>query len=227
MASGTMKKLLVVAAFEPELTDFRALVRGVPVANIAIAAVGVGLVEAAIGMAQRIAEHRPSHALLLGTCGAFAGAGGSSGHPPLAIGSVVTARRARLIDGNAIGLRSAIPAPMPVVCDLDETCSQIATGAGARLAEIANTLGITVADDLAASILPMMGPSPIVSVEHLEAFAFARACAAYGVAGGVVLVVANFVGSRGREEWRHNHVRASERAARVGHDTAVSIMARA
>ena len=219
-----MEKLLVVAAFEPELTEFRALVRGTAIENIAVAAVGVGLVEAAIGMAQRIAEHRPSHALLLGTCGAFAGAGGGTGQPPLALGDVVTATRARLIDGNAIGLRAAIPTPMPVVCALDETLSQAAAGAGARVVEIANTLGITIDDDLAALLLPMMGPSPIVAVEHLEAFAFARACAAHGVAGGVVLGVANIVGSRGRDEWRKNHLRASAAAARVGHDAAVSIM---
>src|SRR4051794_26967990 len=103
MAPTPMQSLLVVGAFEPELTAFRTMLGNDGMPGITVAAIGVGLVEAAMGMVRCIAEHRPSHALLLGTCGAFSG--GASG---LAVGDVVTATRARLIDGNAIGLRAEI-----------------------------------------------------------------------------------------------------------------------
>ncbi len=49
-------------------------------------------------------------------------------------------------------------------------------------------------------------------VEHLEAFAVARACADAGVPFGAVFCVANTVGARGRDEWRANHERAAAAA---------------
>jgi hypothetical protein len=48
------------------------------------------------------------------------------------------------------------------------------------------------------------------SVEHLEAYSVALACAAPGVPFAAVLGVANAVGARGRAEWRTHHARASE-----------------
>ncbi|AKU98199.1 5'-methylthioadenosine nucleosidase [Labilithrix luteola] len=200
-------KLLVVAAFEPELTEFRSLARDANVANLEVAAIGVGLVEAAIGMTRAIHQHRPTHALLLGTCGAFAGG--------VAINDVVTGARAILLDGPSVESRAALPPPLPQECGLALAPPIVA--AGATSVEIANTLGITTDDALATNLSAAASkhPNPNGAVEHLEAFAFARACAAAGVVAGVVLGVANVVGSRGREQWRANHVGASAKAAQV------------
>jgi nucleoside phosphorylase len=85
------------------------------------------------------------------------------------------------------------------------------TDAGARAADVATTLAITVNDDAAGFI----ARESATEVEHLEAFAVAIACAAAGVAFAAVLGVANVVGARAREQWQANHHRAAARAASV------------
>jgi nucleoside phosphorylase len=197
------RRVLVVAAWEPELAHFRDL-SGRRLAHLShltveTAAVGVGLAEAAVGMTQRIAAltPEPTLALFVGTCGSLASS--------LAIGDVVA--------GAAVELACAddaeLPGPMAGAITLDAPVHDALVAAGARSARIANTLGVTV-DDARARRLASRA-----DVEHLEAFAFARACAAFGVRAGVVLGVANPVGASGREAWRANHVEASARAADV------------
>ena len=61
-------------------------------------------------------------------------------------------------------------------------------------------------------------------VEHLEAFGFARACAAEGLPCGAVLGVANMVGGRGRAEWLAHHASASDDAADVACDALAAIV---
>jgi nucleoside phosphorylase len=230
-------KFLVVAAFEPELTEFRELARADKMTELAIEAIGVGLVEAAIGMTRCIARHAPTHALLLGTCGVL---------PPdpttelarLAILDVVTARTTFLVERAFV--ESGHPPAMPDRAELDGDLHDALVTAGARSVHVANTLGITVDDGLALLVSMWTAScaieahegreSPLAErpgVEHLEAFAFARACAAHGVAGTVALGVANVVGSHGREEWRQNHEAASSRAAKVAHEAIVRTSTRA
>ncbi len=177
-------KFLVVAAFEPELVRFRELAGTAGLAGLAIEAIGVGVVDAAIGMTRCIARHAPTHALLLGTCGAFPGRG-------LSIGDVVSGRIARI----ACEKGAELPPPMRAE-------EELTLVPGIKSVQITNTVGITVEDRAADA-----------DVEHLEAFAVARACAAHQVPCAIVLGVANMVGASGRSEWRANHVEASARAA--------------
>jgi nucleoside phosphorylase len=192
-------KFLVVAAFEPELVRFRQLAADKSAASIAIEAIGVGVVDAAIGMTRCIARHAPTHALLLGTCGGFG----------VATGEVVTATSVRLVAGEL----SEIPPPLRVEEKLDVALHDTLVAAGARSVHVANTVGITVDDEEAA----LVAAATHADVEHLEAFAFARACAAHDIAGAIALGVANAVGSRGRAEWKANHVAMSARAAEVAY----------
>lgn len=205
-------KFLVVAAFEPELTEFRRLAStDVAQVDTDVAQIGVGLVEAAMGMTRCIARHQPTHAILLGTCGTFAGAPGV----------VVAGLEVRLADGSVAAGRAAIPPPMPTAAPLDASLHDALVAAGATSAAIVNTLAITTDDGLAAALATKGG------VEHLEAFAFARACAEAGVRANVALGVANVVGKTGRDEWRANHVAASAAAARIACDAIASLRARA
>jgi nucleoside phosphorylase len=80
---------------------------------------------------------------------------------------------------------------------------------GAAPVDVATTLGVTVGDEEAALIAEATG----AHIEHLEAHAVATATAMRGVPFAAVLGVANVVGSRAREEWRKNHVAASDAAA--------------
>jgi nucleoside phosphorylase len=204
-------KFLVVAAFEPELTEFRRLaITVVAQVDTDVAQIGVGLVDAAMGMTRCIARHRPTHAILLGTCGTFAGAPGG----------VVTGREVRLADASVAAGRAAIPPPMPTTAPLDAALHDALVAAGATSAAIVNTLAITTDDTLAAALAVEGG------VEHLEAFAFARACAEAGIAANVALGVANVVGTSGRDQWRANHVAASASAARIACDAIASLATR-
>jgi nucleoside phosphorylase len=205
-------KLLVVAAWEPELARFRERIRDAAPQKIdlVLATLGVGLVEAAIAMTQCVARHQPSAALLIGTCGAFERPSALA----LAPGAVVTGARVRLLDGSTVEGTAALPTPMPAEAIFDAALRDALVAAGAKSVQIANTVGITT-DDALASRLWRAGDH---DVEHLEAFAFARACAAAELPCGVALGVANMVGARGREEWLANHVAASARAADVAFD---------
>lgn len=200
-------KLLVVAAWEPELLRFRerlAASGGVGI-EIAMEVLGVGLVEASLGMMRCVARHKPDLALLLGTGGVLP----RTEAPRL--GDAVAASRVRLLDAGILDGVSQLPAPMPAEAALDVAMHEALVGAGARSVRIANTLGITVDDALAARMVSAGRDD----VEHLEAFAFARACASASVPCGIVLGIANVVGSRGRAEWLANHTAASAHAADI------------
>ena len=195
-------KLLVVAAWEPELSRFRERLAERPAGvDLVLATLGVGVVEASIAMTQCVSRETPAGALLLGTCGAF-------GAEPRA-GSVVAGAGVRLVDASVVDGASALPAPMPAESTFDRAMHDALVAAGARSVQIANTVGITTDDTLAERLARGSG----AGVEHLEAFAFARACAVARVPCATALGIANVVGSKGRTEWLAGHVRASQEAA--------------
>jgi futalosine hydrolase len=193
--------LVMVAAWEPELQRFRALVDPPVDGNLNIDSVGIGLVDATIGMTRCISRHAPTQVVLLGTCGAAPGS-------HLVVGDVIVGSEVRLVDPATVEGRAALPyASEPV--RLDPEMLEMFSHAGARAATIVNPLGITTDDGLAVTL------AELGEVEHLEAYGVARACQAASVPCAVVLGVANVVGSQGREQWRANHVAASARAAEV------------
>lgn len=198
-------KLLVVAAWEPELSRLRERLSGEMAEGVelVLSTLGVGLVEASMAMTQRVVAEAPDAALLLGTCGAF-------GPEPRA-GSVVAGAGVKLVDASVVEGTAALPAPMPAEAMFDRAMHDALVAAGAKSVQIANTVGITTDDALAARLALGSG----ADVEHLEAFAFARACAVGKVPCATALGIANVVGSRGRAEWLAGHVRASQEAADV------------
>jgi nucleoside phosphorylase len=99
---------------------------------------------------------------------------------------------------------------MSISLDADAAVAEaLCRATGARLADIATTLAITVDDRTAARI----AVASSAQVEHLEAHGTATACAAQSVPFGVVLGVANVVGAHAREQWRAHHRAASQAAA--------------
>ena len=197
-----MGPLLVVAAWEPELSHFRTLVSASM--DVRLVDVGVGLVDAAVGTTRALMAHHPRSALLLGTCGAFEGRG-------LAIGDVVVGSTAAWVDAAYVSGHAALPPSLVVAVEADPSVADAARRAGAQCVQIATTAAVTTDAGLAAHL------RATGDVEHLEAFAFARACATASppVPWTIVLGVANMVGPGGRDEWRANHVMASKHAAEV------------
>jgi uridine phosphorylase len=183
--------LLCVSAFEPELTRFRELAPS----WIATAPAGIGLVECAIGTAELLARHSPAEAIFLGTCG--------SARADLAIGDVVFGTSASLFAGPGAELVGETDVVVPIEPRLRDAL----VAAGATPSTIATAIGITVTNELAGHV------AATGDVEHLEAYAFVRACVRANVPCAVVLGIANVVGAKGRAEWRANHARASALAA--------------
>jgi futalosine hydrolase len=198
--------LLILAAFAPELAPLSAALGEAMTATVggfAVAAriAGIGLPAAAVGAATHVGELAPRAVVLVGTCGAYAGAG-------LAIGDVIVARRLRLVDPASLAGAAQFPEPMAITADADGPLTEAFAALGVRACCLATTLAITVDDVAAARVARGSG----AEVEHLEAHGVATACAARGVPFAAVLGVANFVGARGRAEWRANH-RLAEVAA--------------
>jgi nucleoside phosphorylase len=201
--------LLLLAAFHPELAPLKAaLGEGMRARlggrDVAARVVGIGLPMAAAGTAMQLVEMQPTAVVLLGTCGAYAGSG-------IAVGEVIAARRIRLVDYSVVQCVAEFPDPMSVVTDAHPAALQALVGAGARAADVATTLAVTVHDAAAAHI----ARATASQVEHLEAYGVAAACAARGIPFGAVLGVANRVGAGAREEWRAHHRTAAASAVEV------------
>jgi nucleoside phosphorylase len=121
----------------------------------------------------------------------------------------VVARRVRLVDPAALEGQSQFPEPMRVESDAHGRMAEgIARATGAKPADVATTLAITVDDASAARIVRATG----AAVEHLEAYGVAVACASLGTPFGAIFGVANFVGAGAREQWRLHHHAAEARA---------------
>jgi futalosine hydrolase len=198
-------KLLVVAAWDPELERFRELTSAAapPLSSLSIVteAVGIGPIDAAIGVTRCVEVVRPDALVFLGTGGAAPRAG-------LRVGDVVAASSVRLVDAAAVEGRAALLPPYAEAIATDAALHQRLVDEGARACVVGNTLSVTTEDALASTL------GGAYEVEHLEAYAVARACGA-ACPCAIVLGVANMVGSRGRDEWRENHVRASSAAAEI------------
>ena len=178
--------MLVLAAFPPELAGLDP--------SFERATVGVGLVDAALGTARVLATRHPDQVVLVGTVGAYPASG-------LSIGDVVTASRV-LLAAPSGALVEAISRQI----DVDR--SDPNDPYDFRPVTVATTLAVTTDDAVAAALERSTG----AQVEHLEAFAVARACAEAGVRFSAVFGVANAVGARGRAEWRAHHERAAAAA---------------
>lgn len=168
-------------------------------------AVGVGAIDAAIGATQLLAQHQPNNVLLIGTAGAHVG---------LEIGDVVVANSVMVADLSTLEGKAAFVFESSIAAS-DPGLVSALVEAGARSARVMNTLGVTTDDELAARL------ARHAEVEHLEAYAVARACQRAQVPCTIALGIANMVGSSGREAWRAHHVEVSARVAEVVADALV------
>ena len=144
--SPVFARILVAAAWEPELERFRALARddsgaGGPSAwepafggcDLEVEPIGIGLVDTTAGVTRSIARLAPSTVVLLGTCGAAPSSG-------LRIGDVVVGTSVRLVNPAVVEERAAMPYASEAV-PLDPPMIAALVAAGAREATIVNTLG--------------------------------------------------------------------------------------
>ncbi len=176
--------LLVVAAAREELGDLPGEV------------VGVGPIVAAVRATMLLEQRKPSHVVLVGTGGSYAGG------PP--IGSAIAASRLGWSYGvAALGL-GYVPRPPPAL-DADlEMLERLNLPRHPVL-----TVGAVTTDLALASRL-----SDGWSVEHMEAFAVALACREAQVPFVAVLGISNEVGRDAHVQWL-THRDSAQQAAQA------------
>jgi nucleoside phosphorylase len=207
-----MAATLVLSAWEPEIAHLRRLSRAFDRERLALATVGVGAVDAALGAAAAIAAARPARVIFVGTAGAF-----PRGRATTAIGTVAIARELCLASTAALRGDGYLPEPIATRAATSATLSAaLAACAAAKspvpLLGVACPIAVTRSATLGRHLAHATG----AALENLEAFAVARAAAAAGIdAMTAVLGIANRVGPRGHQEWRAHHDAASRAACRL------------
>jgi futalosine hydrolase len=206
------RRWLVLAAWPPELTELRRLLRKSEMGigkQIVARAAGVGLVEAAIGASAAIAQVKPEAVMFVGTAGLYPGR-----RPDLVLAGVVAVRRLVLwADGVATG-DTYLPPALPATQETTVALRRIAVAAGLLVADVACPLAIT------------SRPAPVrrgarsstCDVENLEAFAVARAAVTAGLPFAAILGISNIVGPSAHAAWKRNATRAAATACRAALD---------
>ena len=185
-----MAEILVVAAHPPELAGLPPEVRR--------SAVGIGMVDAAAGMAAVLAIGVPAGVVIVGTCGAFSTA--------LQINDLVCVEHA-VWPNRAPHVE--VPEQVQTRVEADgPLLERLVSLTGARKVTAACGMGVTV-DDVTAG---RTAATARAHVEHMECFAVYRACQRARIPCASLLAVANRVGDGARAEWRANAALAEAKA---------------
>ena len=207
-----MATTLVVSAWEPEVAPLRRLLGGktrearAAARKAALAAVGVGTVDAAVGAAAAIARAKPSRVIFVGTAGVYPRAA-----RVLPVGAAAVAGELRLLSTATLRGDAYHPAPLVAAAETTPALRAWLARAGSTvIVSVACPLAITQSAGLARRIA-----ATGAALENLEAFAVARAAAAAGLPFAAVLGVSNVVGPRAHSEWRASHLPASRAACHV------------
>jgi nucleoside phosphorylase len=205
--SQYLSKILVVGAFEPEVELVRNNLTKLAEQtqfSMQVATVGVGLVQAALGIEALLLQFLPDLCLFCGTCGVFPNRSPS-------IGDVVVARQVSWLDGSVVLDHAQAPSLVKTSLQITEKNSLDQGFGEISWVHVATTLGITTSDSWAERL----ATHSQADVEHMEAFAVALACENKQVPWRVVLGVANDVGSQGRQQWLRHHRQVGERGQQL------------
>jgi nucleoside phosphorylase len=201
---------LVLSAWEPEIAPLRPLVSRLGRGQLALATVGVGAVDAAIGASQAIALARPKRVVFVGTAGAY-----RRGHATPAVGSAMIADRVYLVSTAVVRRDGYLPPPM-VTETVTSPVLAAALGAITPGPVPTGTVACPLAITRTATLGRLIAQATGATLENLEAFAVIRAATMAGIeATAAVLGVANRVGPRAHPEWQANHLAASHAACKI------------
>lgn len=193
--------LLIAGAFEPELEALRRLFA--ERADVEFLLTGVGLVNAAISVSNRLKDSSDVQLLFVGSCGSY------SDYFPLC--SCVCVNAVCQADYLAATSRGHIPAASEETIDADPSLRAKLSALADEEAVASSTISIADDRDAAQALSEFSG----AGVENLELFGLAKACKRSGVAWGALCAVTNYVGPGSGQQWRNNHVSAAQRTAEV------------
>jgi purine-nucleoside phosphorylase len=204
-------RTLVLSAWDPEVAPLARLLRAHPphAKGVALAAVGVGTVDAGVGAAHAIARTKPARVIFVGTAGVYPSAARA-----FAIGDSALADDVRLVSSAALRGEAYHPAPLVAAASTTKSLrAALARANGPDLLPVAN-VACPVAITKAPALARRLGATG-AALENLEAFAVARAAEAAGLPFAAVLGISNIVGPKAHEEWRTHHLGASRAACHV------------
>lgn len=197
-------KLLVIAAVEEELADLRA---AFPPSGLAFAAVGCGLVQAAMNSAAIFSALKscgrglPGAVVFVGSCGSY------DHSVPLLTPAVASAV---LLGDSALALgRGYFPKLMAAKLQPDASLAESILRLeprGIEFGVFANPLAVTSDQRLGTILRVELG----ARFENLELFGVAAACAADSIPWTNLSLVTNHVHRHGHNDWNDNRTRASK-----------------
>lgn len=204
--------LLVLGAHAPDLRGLRdrlgtRLVGRIQNLEVLGKVVGVGGAVAAAATMRRLLLVEPRVAVLVGTCGVYAGC---EGYRPK---DVVVSQSCALVSFSVAAGRAAFPDPLRTRLEAPAhlVAGLRASGARVHAAGVASPQAFTLDDALAATVPGSHG----CEAENLEAFAVAQACESAGIPFAAVLGVTHVVGSTAGDDRRRFAKEASEAAFEV------------
>jgi nucleoside phosphorylase len=177
--------MLILAAAQEELGELQGEV------------VGIGSIVAAANAARLIERHHPERVVLLGT--------GSAYPAGPAIGNAIVGGRFGLAYGvEALGLAYVPRAPAPISSD-----PELVARIGLPQHNILTAGAVTTDLDLAERL------SDGWTVEHLEAYGIAHACAQAGIPFTAVIGITSQVGPEAHLQWLTHRDEAQQAARRA------------
>ncbi len=177
--------MLILAAAQEELGELQGEV------------VGIGSIVAAAGASRLIERHRPERVVLLGT--------GSAYPAGPAIGNAVVGRRFGLAYGvEALGLAYVPRAPAPVMSD-----AELVAQFDLPQHDILTAGAVTTDPELAERLADGW------TVEHLEAYGVAHACAQAGIPFTAIIGITSQVGPEAHLQWLTHRDEAQQAARRA------------
>ncbi len=204
--------VLVLGAHPPDLRGLRdrlgtRLVGRIQGLEVLGKVAGVGGIVAAAATMRRLLFVEPRAAVLVGTCGVYAGC---EGYRP---NDVVVAKGCALVNHSVAARQAAFPDPLRTRLESPAhlVAGLRASGPRVHSTAVASPEAFTLDDALAARVPADHG----CEAENLEAFAVAQACESAGVPFAAVLGVTHVVGSRARDDRRRFAKEASAAAFEV------------
>ena len=162
-------------------------------------ALGVGPIEAGLSMASLLGKTNPDAVIFLGSAGLY------PGHDELQIGSVIVSERHHWRHAAQVTGDGYVPKPpQPIAC-----APHLVRATGLPAVDVVTVSAITTSPDIATQF------SRTAPVEHMEAWAVARACEKVGVPMIAVLGLANIVGPQAHEQWLVHRAEAEKSAQAV------------
>lgn len=200
----------IVSAFdkeiEPLISELEAVeVEGshwiVPSRKLVIAAVGVGYLEAAIGLEKLLVKYPETTGVLFtGSAGVYPGVSS------VTIGELVVCKDTMLCDGTAelgLGLYATIMEKGPYFSSLPMTQSL-------KSARVATLLALTKDNQLATTIQR----NSEAELENMELFGIAQVCEQRSLPWNALVGITNTVGEEGHVQWKQNYRKVAQLAGR-------------